>query len=815
MRVVMKKLILSLLLGGLTLSAFAVEQQEFVVRDIRIEGLQRVSAGNVFAALPVVIGQTVDQERIADTIRALFLTGQFDDIHLSRLDNVLLITVLERPSISAISISGNKEIKTDDLLENLKEQGVSEGNVLRRDTLQQMEQGLLHSYVSQGRYDATVDIEVVLKSRNRVEVEIDINEGTSAKVVDIHLVGNKAFSAEELLDEFETTTGNWLSWIRDDDRYSREKLRGDLENLRSYYLDRGYLRFQLNSSQVSISDDRKSIYVSLDLDEGEVYQINEVRLVGDLPVDEKLLVPGLVAKKGNTYSQAEITASEENIKSILNNNGFSFAEVESVPQETDIPNQVDISILVQPGRRYYTRKVVFEGNENTDDEVLRREMRQLEGVWASDAQMEISKTRLQRLGLFRSVDLETKEVPGQSDQIDAIYTVEEEYTSSIGGNFGYNAYGFTLGFDYVQSNYQGSGVSTKLSVNVSDYIKSLNFSVQDPYYTLDGTSVGFNVYYNAVDYGNFQVSEYLLDRYGVGLNFRYPIDDVQNLGLSIGYEHTTVQLGTSPAQEVLDFVLSEGFNFSSLTLSGIWNRVTLNHGLFPTRGSSSNLSVLFAVPGSELSYYRVDYKFNYYRPVGRGWVLGARTQLGLLNGYGSTKRPPFFQNYYSGGYGSVRGYEINSLGPRGTQIPCLVDPMGVPIQGTDASGQIVGCIGTGTRPPDPIGGDILTLAGLDLYFPLPFLKDQGSVRGSIFLDVGNVFSQNCSKAAPNSDPNIISSGDQPACTNFKFDELRYSIGVGFSWITGFGPLTFSLSTPFKEGQYDELEGFQFTVGRTF
>ena len=472
-----------MLLGGL-----AAALESFVVRDIRLEGLQRVSAGSVFVALPVSIGEQLDEERIQQAIRGLFKTGQFDNISMLRDGNVLIVSLTERPSISEIILEGNKNIKDESLLDGLNQAGIREGNVLRRDTLRSIETELLHQYVSQGRYDATVDVSAVSLTRNRAQVRVDIDEGSSARIRDINLIGNRVFSSAVLMGDFKLAASNWLSWMRNDDKYSREKLQGDIETLTSYYLDRGYLKFSVESTEVAITSNREGVYITININEGDIFTVGDVRLIGDIPMDEKLLRPVILLQSGRLYSQQFATGTEESLKRILNNNGYTFAKVRSVTQDAEAEGVADVSFIIEPGRRTYVRRISFKGNERTDDEVLRREMRQMEGTWASDAQIEYSKTRLDRLGFFRSVEVDTAEVPGQPDQIDINFDVKEEFTSSIGGGIGYNTYGYSLGFDFKQTNFLGAGTTLDVTLNSSDYSKQFNFRYFDPYFTLDGVS---------------------------------------------------------------------------------------------------------------------------------------------------------------------------------------------------------------------------------------------------------------------------------------------------------------------------------------
>ena len=549
---ILKRLIsFVLLLNITTVLAF----EEFIVNDIRIAGLQRVSTGSIFNTIPISVGDKIDDRKIVDITRALFATEQFDDIQIGRDGNALIITVAERPSISSIDISGNSALKTEILLESFDGIGITEGQVYKRSTLERMKAELVRSYSSQGRYGAGVEIYETPQPRNRVSISIEIDEGESAKIDGITILGNNIFSDEDLLDVMELSEGSWLSFLSNDDQYSREKLQGDLENLESYYLDRGYLQFSIESSQVSISRDRSSIYITYIISEGPQYTISDVKIVGDMPINEELIDPIIETQKDITYSQAQITQIEEIFTSLLGNEGYAFASVKGQPDIDEEMLEVDLSFVIDPGKRTYTRKILFEGNEITQDDVLRREMRQFEGAWASDDKIEQSRVRLERLGFFKEVNVETVPVPGTDDQIDVKFRVEEETTGNVGGNLGYSDFGLMIGFNLQERNFLGTGNSVGIAINKSIYQEVYNLSFYDPYFTIDGASRGYSLYYRKTDYGEFNIANYTSDSQGLGIQFGYPISDTQRVGLNLTYDKTEIDQGTLPVRDILDFLL--------------------------------------------------------------------------------------------------------------------------------------------------------------------------------------------------------------------------------------------------------------------
>ena len=784
--------------------------EAFIVNDIRIAGLQRVSTGSIFNTIPISVGDKIDERKVVDISKALFATEQFDDIQIGRDGNSLIITVAERPSISSIDISGNSALKTEVLLESFDGIGITEGQVYKRSTLEKMRAELVRSYSSQGRYGAGVEIYETTQPRNRVSIAIQIDEGESAQIDRVTILGNRIFSDDDLLDVMELSEGSWLSFLTNDNQYSREKLQGDIENLESFYLDRGYLQFAIESSQVSISRDRNSIYITYIISEGPQFIINEVKIIGDLPLNSDIVDPIINTQNDVIYSQAQITQIEEIFTSLLGNEGYAFASVKGQPSINEDLLEVDLSFVVEPGKRTYARKILFEGNQITQDDVLRREMRQFEGAWASDDKIEQSRVRLERLGFFKDVNVETIPVPGTDDQIDIKFRVEEETTGNVGGNLGYSDFGLMIGFNLQERNFLGSGNSVGIAINKSIYQEVYNLSFYDPYFTIDGVSRGYNLYYRKTDYGEFNIANYTADSQGLGIQFGYPISDTQRIGLNLTYDFTDVDQGTLPVRDILDFLLEEGNSFKTLSAQAVWSRITLNRGMFPTDGASTEALFLATIPVSDINYYKLNIRQKYYEPLGF-WdlVFGFQGEIGYLAPYGDTNNVPFFQHFYAGGPRSLRGFESNTLGPRATPSPCyqfdsvndlcppLIDSNFDGVPDTPAYNQSIVY-----QRDDPIGGDVKIEGSMQLIFKLPMVEDQRSMRSALFFDFGNVFAMECRDY-------------QVSCYKPSFDELRYSVGLGLTWITGFGPMSFAISKPYNEDRYERTEEFQFTIGTVF
>ena len=771
----MKRSLLSLLIGSLAITPAV---QAFVVSDIRIDGLQRVSAGSVYNALPVEVGDDLQSADIAGATRALYQTGYFNDIRMVREGNVLVVTVVERPTISAIDIEGNKAIKTEDLKNGLEHSGLAVGEIFQQATLEAIRLELERQYVAQGRYGASITTNVVPQPRNRVKLEIDIKEGKEATIEHVNIVGNNAFPKDELLSLFELEPSKWYKFFSSSDKYSREKLAGDLERLRSWYLDRGYINFDITSTQVSISPDKQHVYITVNIDEGEKYTINDVKLAGDLPIPQEEADALLLAEPGQVFSRKLVTSTEEVLTRRLGNDGYTFANVTGIPTPNHENQTVELTFFVDPGRRAYVRRINFVGNTKTDDEVLRREMRQLEGASANAEQIELSRVRLERLGFFKQVNVTTQPVPGTNDQIDVTYTVEEQPSGNVTASIGFSqSDGLLLGGSISQNNFLGTGNRVSLGLNRSDISQLYSFSFFDPYFTVDGVSRGYDVYYRTYDFEDSDISSYAANTFGGNIRFGYPLSETQSINFSLGVDGTDITTGSATPLVILDYLAQNGHQFTNFKTSIGWSQSALNRGLLPTAGYSQSLSLSLALPGSTTTFYKLTYRGQYLYPLTDNFTARFATRLGYGGAYGDTTELPFFENFYAGGFGSVRGYRDNSLGPKAAQ---LNDP-------TDFNS---------------LGGDVLIEGTAELLFPLPFITDQRSLRTSVFFDFGNVFDTSCS-------PLVVD------CFRPDFKELRYSAGFGLTWITPLGPLTFSLAKALNAKGEDDTQSFQFSLGTPF
>ena len=765
---------------GLFLLALSCNASAFVVSDVRIEGLQRVSVGAVFASIPVNVGDDLGDVEVRQLIRNLFQTGSFEDVQVGRDGSVLVITLSERPAIDSIVIEGNKAIKTEALLEGLNSSGLAEGEIFKKVTLEHIRTDLERQYVSQGRYGARIETALVPMPRNRVAIRIEVSEGDVASIRHINIVGNGVFDDETLLDLLELRLPSLFSFYTKDDKYSREKLTGDLETLESHYLDSGYLNFVIDSTQVSIAPNKEDVYITVNIIEGDLYTVSAVDIAGELHDIPEAGIRALVyVQPGQTFSRQLITVSEEQIERALGNAGYTFSSATGQPVPNDDDNSVEVKFFVDAGNRAYVRKVTFRGNTHTQDDVLRREMRQMEGGWASNAFIERSKVRLERLGFFKDVGVETPTVPGVDDQIDVEYSVEEQSSGSISGTLGYAQYtGVILGASYQDTNIWGTGNSISLGINQSDFQTSYNFSFFDPYYTVDGVSRGYSFFFRSSDFDARNIARFSTDSYGANVNFGYPISEIARVNFTFGYENTEITEGIFPAQEISQFLAREGNEFDLFSVQASYSMSALNRGFLPTGGRSQSLSFEMTVPGSELEFYRINYEGQIFFPLTRALTLRFSTRLGYGDSYGDTETFPFYKNFYAGGFGSVRGYESNSLGPRSTPNP------------NDTFAE-----------PDPIGGNVLATFNAEIIFPLPFVEDQRQMKSVLFVDGGNVFNSNCLEVS------VI-------CTDPQDGELRYTAGFALTWITGFAPLSFSISVPLNQKDGDENESFQFELGKT-
>jgi outer membrane protein insertion porin family len=749
----------------------------FVVRDIRVEGLQRIAAGTVFSYLPIKVGDRIDQSQTPDVVRALYRTGFFKDVRLEREGDVLVIQVEERAAIAEINIEGNKAIETKDLKQGLKDIGLAEGRTFNRSVLEKIENELRRQYFNQGKYGVKVESTVTPLERNRVAVNIEIVEGETATIKRINIVGNKAFDEDDLLDEFKQTSGGWLSWLTKDNQYSKQKLAGDLETLRSFYLDRGYLNFRIDSTQVTITPDKQDIYVTVNITEGDVYRVADIKLAGELvaPADEYF--PLIHLTRGEPFSRKRVVESNERMVQKLGELGYAFANVNPSTQLDEEKKTVAVTFFVDPGKRVYVHRVNFKGNAKTRDEVLRREFRQMESAWFSGSQVKESRKRLQRLGFFETVNVETPAVPGSADQVDIDVTVKERDSGALTAGIGYGqSQGILLNASIVQNNFMGTGKRVALTFNNSDINTIYSLSYTNPYFTPEGISRGFTLLYRSTDFTDLTTSQYLTDVVRGGVNFGVPITDTDRINFTLDAENTTIKLAEYGAStQLVDFVNQYGEEYLNFPLGVSWVRDSRDRAIFPTTGAVQRLFGEVTVPGSDLEYWKVGYSHRRYFPLSSTFTVALNVDLAYGEGYGDTDALPFYEHFYAGGFGTVRGYKLYSLGPR------------------DSNG-------------DAYGGNLRTVANLEILFPMPGRAFAESVRLATFMDAGNVF--------------LTNSGGIPAssgcCANgFDAGELRYSAGIGATWLSPFGALTVSLAQPLNEKDGDETQMFQFQFGQSF
>jgi len=749
------------------LASPALAFEPFVVKDIRVEGIQRTEAGTVFSYLPVKVGERFSEEKASQAIKALFATGFFKDVRLEVENDVIVVLVDERPAISQIDFVGIKEFEKDALKKGLKEVGLAESRIFDRAVLERAEQELKRQYLSKGLYGVQITTTVTPLERNRVGVNFNVVEGEAAKIRQISVIGNKVFKEKELLDLFALTTPGWMTWYSKSDQYSKQKLSADIEALRSFYLNRGYLDFSIDSTQVSITPDKKDIYITLSITEGEKYTISDVKLAGTMVVPEADLQPLLKVKAGDTFSRDSVTASTKALSDRLGNEGYAFANVNAAPEVDKVKREVAFTFFVDPGRRVYVRKINFAGNARTRDEVLRREMRQMEGAWYDGAAINRSKVRLDRLGYFEDVAIETPAVPGSSDQVDANFTVKERATGNLMLGAGFSsAEKVILSASIAQQNLFGTGNAMTLQMNTGRINRTIALSFTNPYWTVDGVSIGWDVYQRNVDPTSLSVATYKSSSIGAGVRFGYPIaeDDRINFGLAIDQTKIDV-FDTSPAPYI-SFVNNFGDTARSLVASAGWARDRRDSFLYPTSGVYQRASLEVATPVLDLRYVRASYQHQHWFPFGGGHALMLNGDVGYAHGYDG-KELPFYKNFYAGGIGSVRGYQQSTLGPRYI----------------DANNY--------TRS---LGGNRRAVANAEYYFPMPGQGKDKSMRLSLFADAGYVWGPD---------------------DKVQASDLRYSAGLAFSWSSPVGPLKFSLGQALKKEDGDRTQKFQFQLGTVF
>lgn len=772
------KLISLLILSVIIASQTAKSEDSFLVEDIKVNGLQRISAGTVYNYIAVDIGEQFSLDNANTAIKSLFKTGFFNDIALEREGSTLIINVEERPSIAKIIFEGNNDLSTDDLTKALKEIGLAEGEVFNRQILDKVEQELRRQYFSHGKYSLKINTEVSKLTKNRVGIHITISEGRVAKIKQVNIVGNHVYDNEILLKEFELSSTGWLSFYSKNDQYSKQKLSADLERLRSFYLDRGYINFSIDSTQVAITPDKKEIYITVNVSEGDLFVLGTIKLSGNLVIEPAEMIALVKVRAGTIFSRKNATKTSKAITDRLGREGYIFANVNMVPEIDNTSKTVKITFFVDPGKRVYVRRINITGNTKTRDEVLRRELRQMEASWASIEKIERSKTRLDRLGYFQDVNIETPSVTDSSDQIDVNYSVTEKSSGQLTAGIGFSrTQGLTVNTNISQDNVFGSGKRVDLAFNNSDVSTRYSLGYQDPYFTLDGISFGYNLGYSVRDANAANVSNYSTDVINSSLNLGIPLNENDNLRFSASLKHTnlttprdrmvermedgeqTTSIATS-SDQVRAFEERYGKQYLNLLFSVGWTHDTLNKAVFPTTGGQQRLFSLISFPGSDLEYYKISYKQQQYFPITEELTIRLLGELAYGAGYGSTDELPFFEHFFAGGVRSIRGFDDNTIGPR------------------DSTGR-------------PFGGSSKVIAKAEMFFPVPFIDDIKSVRLGVFFDSG-----------------AVSDG-------LGIDGLRYSVGFSGEWLSPLGPLAVSFSLPFGADEADETQSFQFSFGAGF
>ena len=762
------KSILALVTALYATSALALEP--FVIKDIRVEGLQRTEAGTVFSYLPVKVGETMDDELASQAIKSLYNTGFFKDVRIEAESNVLIVTVQERSAIAQIDFSGNKSFPTDKMKEGLKQIGISEGQIFDKSQLDRAEQEIKRQYLSQGKYGATVKAVISPLERNRVAVRFDIEEGAVSKIRDINIVGNQAFSTDDIRAQFLLTTPNWMSWWNKDDQYSKQKLNADLEALRSFYMNQGYLEFNIDSTQVSITPDKQDIYITVNVTEGEKYSISEVKLAGETIVPEGELRALLLVQSGDTFSREKITQTSKAISDRLSNDGYAFSNVNPVPELNKELHTAAFTFFVDPGKRVYVRRINIVGNTRTRDEVARREVRQLESAWYASDKINRSKERLVRTNYFSDVNIETPAVPGTADQVDLNVSLVEQSTGSVQFGAGLSSSeGVVFGVTVNQSNFLGTGNHVSAQVNTGKVNTTYSLSYTDPYFTPDGVSRGFDVYRRDVNTGSTNnVGTYSTSSYGGGVRFGIPLNERDGLSIGLATDFTKINLFKDSPQQYQDFCANtSGCTSNSVVATAGWAHDSRDSIMYTNNGVLQKLSGELSLPVLDLRYYKIDYKQAWFKEVTKGLTFMLNGEIGYANSYGN-KEYPFFKNFFMGGVGSVRGYDNSSLGPRNTDST--------------------------TGLEYAVGGTKRLLGNAELFLPIPGLKDSKQFRLSAFVDGGNVWG---------------------ADHAYNLSDLRYSTGLGISWFSPFGPLKLIYAKPLNDQTGDKTQSIQFQLGQQF
>lgn len=819
-----KKIALAVLMGALGTNVHAAE--EFQVEDIQVRGLQRVALGAALTHIPFNIGDTLNDFRISQSIKALYRSGHFNDIAVFKEDNRVIFKVRERETISDISFEGNSDLKEEQLIESLDGSDIRVGETLDKTVISGLEVGLEDFYHSVGKYNADVKAEITHLPRNRVNLKFVFTEGDAAAIQQINIVGNEIFSDETLLEKAELTFDSpWWDFMAQD-RYQKQTLQGDMETIESYYLDRGYLQYKVDSTQVSMTPDKKAVYITLNVTEGEQYTVSEVDFVGDMAGFEKTIRAINPLRADKLYNGAEVTYTEETISKFLGRFGYAYPKVTTIPQINEEDKTVKLSISVDPGKRIYVNRINFKGNHVTADRVFRREMRQMEGAWLSNSLVEGSKAWLQRLPYVEEVEFETTQLPEEEDLVNVEFDVKEQPSGQFTAGVGYgSATKLSLNAGIQQNNFLGTGNRLAFNINTVSYSRSVSMSYTDPYFTTDAISLGGTIFYNEFDAGNANLVEYNNKTYGFGVNFGFPINEYVRLNFGLGYKSNGItRLQTYEQIQQFYELYSDpddpdaGLEFENFDVSAAISRTTLNRGTFPTAGSQQSLSVKMTTPNSDTNYFKVNLDTKWYFPIARGWSFKTSLKLGYGNGYsdvnGNDQILPFWENFRAGGGSdTLRGFETNIVGPRAifrypTSIPGTPDPVG---GGGCCLGPDHDVVNASQRS---VGGNAIAVAGIELIVPTPFLDESyaNSVRSSLFVDAGNVWDTEFTM----SDYNDLAPRELAKVDDYSdIGRYRVSAGLSVQWLSPMGPMIFSFAKAIKEEDGDDTKFFNFNIGKTF
>ncbi|MFC3093152.1 outer membrane protein assembly factor BamA [Alteromonas sediminis] len=812
--------------AGLFLCASAAAQDnqtQFVVQDIRVEGLQRVALGAALTYIPVQVGDEMNAFRTSQLIRSLYSSTHFENIEVLRDGGTLVIRVSERPTISNIIFEGNDDIKDEQLQDSLNDNDIRVGEPLDKTVLTSIENGLKDFFYSIGKYNADVTAIVTPLPRNRVDLKLLFEEGDAAKIEQINIVGNEIFSDAELMDQFELQYDTpWWDFLSET-RYQQQTLNGDMETLRSYYMDRGYLRFNIDSTQVSMTPEKSGIYIALNVSEGEQYTISGVELIGDLLGNEEYIQAVLPLTEGELYSQAEVTYTEEFISKYLGRFGYAYPTVTTIPEINDEDKTVKLTLSVDPGKRIYVRRINFFGNNVTSDEVLRQNVTQMEGTWLSNPSLESSKNILSRLTYMEEVEFDTVRIPGKDDQVDVNFSVKEQPSGSFTAGIGYgDRTKLSLQAGIQQDNFLGTGKRVALNLNTVSYQQSIQLSYSDPFFTIDGISLGGSVGYSEFDGGDFNVVQYNSKQWSAGATIGYPINEFNRISFGLTYSNVELFNQTRYLQtdrfyaQFLQDDPDAAVKYQSFLTSVVWSRTTLNRGVYPTAGSSQRASFSITTPNSDVNYFKTMFDAKYYFPLTRNqrWSFLARLRLGYGNGYGDTNGVeqilPFNENFTAGGADTLRGFENNTVGPRGVirqGSSFITGPDGVIIPGSPSNDSYF-------LSSRSLGGNAMALGGVELIVPTPFVEEEmdNSIRTSLFLDVGNVWDTEFDYDAIK---DLTNQSQDPLLDYSDWKLYRASAGLSVQWLSPMGPMVFSFSRALKDRPGDDAKFFTFNIGQTF